>query len=138
VRPVDLLLVNDLAALVSEAKPDIVLHAAAVSSVAEAFNDPQKAWRLNHAITAQVAEAIAKRGGRFVQVSTDLVFDGDRAPYRDGDRPEPLSEYGRTKAAAEQAVLPLPRTAVVRVSLMHGPAHGLQPSFFDQLVQSLR
>jgi dTDP-4-dehydrorhamnose reductase len=72
-----------------------------------------------------------------VFVSTDLVFDGEHAPYREGDSVQPLSVYGRSKADAEAAVLAGPG-AVARVSLLFGPSLSGRPSFFDEQMAALR
>ena len=71
-----------------------------------------------------VARAAAATGARLVQVSTDLVFDGEKgSPYVEEDQPAPLGEYGRAKADAERAVLEAcPGAAVVRTSLLYGGA----------------
>ena len=71
-----------------------------------------------------VARAAAATGARLVQMSTDLVFDGEKgSPYVEDDAPAPLSEYGRDKADAEAAVLQAcPGAAVVRTSLIYGGA----------------
>jgi dTDP-4-dehydrorhamnose reductase len=73
-----------------------------------------------------------------VFLSTDLVFDGEKGWYREDDLPAPLSVYGRTKAAAEQAVLAVPRGLVLRVSLLFGPSIVERPYFFDEQVVALR
>jgi dTDP-4-dehydrorhamnose reductase len=69
-----------------------------------------------------VARAAAAVGARLVQVSTDVVFDGDKGePYVEDDQPAPLTEYGRAKADAERAVLEVhPGALVVRTSLIYG------------------
>src|SRR5207302_4863142 len=85
-----------------------------------------------------LAELAAQGGARLLFVSTDLVFDGEHAPYREGDRPAPLSVYGRSKAAAEAAVRAVPRGVVARVSLLFGPTVVGRPSFFDDQVAALR
>ena len=77
-------------------------------------------------------------GARFVFVSTDLVFDGDRGNYRETDPPNPLTVYGRTKADAEKEVLAFPGTAVARLSLLYGPCLTGRSSFFDRMVTALR
>src|SRR5262249_7267089 len=70
--------------------------------------------------------------------STDLVFDGSRGGYHEEDIPNPLSIYGRTKSAAEQAVLDVPGNAVVRISLLYGPSRNGRVSFFDEQVAALQ
>ncbi len=75
---------------------------------------------------------------RFVHISTDMVFRGDRAPYRENDPRSPLSEYGRTKARAENELARFPGACTARTSLLFGPSLGDPLSFFDQLLQTLR
>ncbi len=48
--------------------------------------------------------AVAARGARLIHVSTDLVFDGEHAPYGEEDEPRPVSDYGRAKLEAERFV----------------------------------
>jgi dTDP-4-dehydrorhamnose reductase len=68
--------------------------------------------------------ARAAAGARLIQVSTDVVFDGDKgSPYTEDDEPTPLTGYGRAKADAERAVLEArPDALVVRTSLIYGAA----------------
>lgn len=69
-----------------------------------------------------VATAAAAVGARLVQLSTDVVFDGEKgAPYVEEDEPTPLTDYGRAKADAERAVLAAhPHALVVRTSVIYG------------------
>src|SRR5262245_37861905 len=117
-RPVDLADGGAVASAFREARPDAVIHAAAVSSIAACHRNPGRAERVNVGGTALLAELAAAAGARLVLVSTDLVFDGERGGYREEDAPAPLSVYGRTKVAAEGAALACPRAAAVRCSLL--------------------
>lgn len=66
-----------------------------------------------------LAGACHEAGIRLVHVSTDLVFDGEHAPYADDSTPAPISPYGRAKAEAEAAVAELcPEAVIVRPSLI--------------------
>jgi dTDP-4-dehydrorhamnose reductase len=67
-----------------------------------------------------VAAAAAGRRARLVHVSTDVVFSGRLGrPYREGDRTDPVTAYGRAKAEAERLVMrTAPGAAVVRTSLL--------------------
>jgi dTDP-4-dehydrorhamnose reductase len=121
-----------------DARPQAVIHAAAMARVDECCRDPKRARRVNTHATARLAELAAEAGIRFVYVSTDLVFDGERAPYRETDPPQPLSVYGHTKADGETAALVSPHSVVARVSLLFGPTLTGRPGFFDGLIASLR
>jgi dTDP-4-dehydrorhamnose reductase len=136
-EPVDLADAAVVAAAFRRARPDAVLHAAAVASIAECHRDPERARRVNVGGTGTLAELAAAAGARLVLVSTDLVFDGESPPYREGDPPAPLSAYGRSKAEAEAAALAAPRAAVARVSLLFGRSLAGRPSFFDQQAEAL-
>jgi dTDP-4-dehydrorhamnose reductase len=137
-RAVDLRNKDAVVAALREARPDAVIHAAAVSSVARCHADPQTAHAVNVGGTDLLARLADEARARLVFVSTDLVFDGENAPYAEDDRPSRLSVYGRTKADAEAAVLARPRTVVARVSLLFGPSLVGRPSFFDEKVAALR
>lgn len=82
--------------------PDIILNAAAYTAVDKAEDEEDVARAINADAVGAMAETMAQFGGRLVHVSTDLVFDGSAThPYSPGDRRNPLSAYGRTKAEGE-------------------------------------
>ncbi len=111
--------------ILEEARPDLVVHAAAMSRIPECEKDPEEAFRVNRDGTRALAEAAARAGVLFLFVSTDHVFDGKKAPYRPGDPPSPVSVYGRSKAEGEEAVRNTGGTwQVVRVSLLYGKSPG--------------
>lgn len=120
------------------ARPDVVLHAAALSAIADCHREPTLARRLNTEVAHQLALLAHQRGARFLQVSTDLVFDGQKGGYREEDPPRPLSIYAQTKRAAEEAVLAVPGTLVARVAWLAGPKLLGSPRFFDELVRKLK
>ncbi|HEV3342906.1 MAG TPA: SDR family oxidoreductase [Pirellulales bacterium] len=120
------------------ARPDLIVHAAAMASVAKCFKAPELAWRVNAEATRGLVGLTAQLSARLLLVSTDLVFDGRRGGYREPDEAQPLSIYGRTKLAAEEAALSYGRAAVVRVSLLFGPALGERRSFFDEQVAAIK
>jgi dTDP-4-dehydrorhamnose reductase len=92
---------------VSAVRPDTIVHAAAWTDVDGCQGDADKAMRVNALGTRHVAEAARRTGARVCYLSTDYVFDGslDR-PYQEWDEPNPLSVYGRSKLAGEQALTP--------------------------------
>lgn len=69
--------------------------------------------------TRNVVNACAATGARLVHLSSDLVLDGERAPYAEDAAPAPVHEYGEWKAKAEEYVMTrLGDAAVVRASLI--------------------
>jgi dTDP-4-dehydrorhamnose reductase len=136
-QPVSLTDRDALIAAFRAARPSTVIHAAARSLVSECHRHPEEARKINIEGTRLLAELAAEAQVRFLFVSTDMVFDGERGWYREEDALAPLSVYGRSKAEAEQAVLSHGGT-VVRVSLLFGPSLGGRPAFFDAQVNALR
>ncbi|MFV1965567.1 MAG: NAD(P)-dependent oxidoreductase [Pirellulaceae bacterium] len=138
VTPVDLTDRDGTARAFAEARPDLVIHAAALSRIDLCYRDPSLAVTVNARGTEHLAELAATAGARLVYVSTDLVFDGEQGPYRETDAAQPVSVYGTTKRAGESAALTHDRAAAVRVSLLFGPTVVARPVFFDKQVEALR
>jgi dTDP-4-dehydrorhamnose reductase len=86
-------------------RPSLVLNAAAYTAVDKAESEPDLAMAINGTAPGVIAEELKKTGGALVHYSTDYVFDGTKdSPYTEDDTPNPLSVYGRTKLAGEEAV----------------------------------
>ncbi|MEM9490010.1 MAG: dTDP-4-dehydrorhamnose reductase [Myxococcota bacterium] len=123
-----------VAAVVAAARPRVVVHGAAFTRVDECEDDPEGAYRINTLGTANLARSAAACGARLIAVSTDYVFSGRAGrPYREGDAPGPISAYGWSKLAGEQAAALLcPDHVIARVSWLFGPG---RVSFVDSLVR---
>jgi dTDP-4-dehydrorhamnose reductase len=103
-----------LARFLDEARPDAVINAAAYNLVDRAESEPDEAMRINAEGPAALARLCRERGLSLIHMSTDCVFDGAKAGlYVEDDTPHPLSAYGRSKLAGEEAVLAEDRTALV-------------------------
>ena len=103
---------------------DGVIHTAAYTAVDKAEEEESLARYVNVTASRVLAEAAARAGIPFVVVSTDFVFDGEqRSPYREDDKPHPLSVYGKTKLEGERAALAAhpSGTRVVRTQWLYGP-----------------
>ncbi|HEX3240778.1 MAG TPA: dTDP-4-dehydrorhamnose reductase [Solirubrobacterales bacterium] len=85
-------------------RPDVVINSAAWTDVDGAEEAEADAFAVNGTGAGNVAAAAAEVGASVVYVSTDYVFDGAKSePYTESDQPAPLSAYGRTKLAGEEA-----------------------------------
>ncbi|WP_448597274.1 SDR family oxidoreductase [Thermoleptolyngbya sp.] len=138
VRSLDL---TDFAALkqaFADIRPDAVIHTAALSQPNVCQTQPDLSRRINVLASLDLAGLCADAGIPFVFTSTDLVFDGHHAPYREADPVCPVSLYGEQKAEAEAGILSrYPNAAVCRMPLMFGHAP-TAPSFLQPFLQKLR
>lgn len=120
--------------LVMTFQPRYIIHCAAVTSLDAAWRDPDRARRTNVGVTSELARLARNLDSRLVLLSTDLVFDGTAAPYRETDPPSPLSIYGKSKAEAEQVILAIGGHLVIRPALLYGlPAVDRSTTFLHQL-----
>ena len=117
-------------------RPQLIIHCAAISTVAAAQTNPALARQVNVEATKLLAELAAEV--RFVFFSSDLVFDGRKGNYLETDATNPLHVYGETKLAAEEIVLKNPRHLVVRTSLNAGVSRAGDRSFNEQLRRALQ
>ena len=114
----DLSNAHSIADTVAVERPDLVLNAAAYTAVDRAETEEEVAFAINAAAPGALADAARACGAHMVHVSTDFVFDGTASrAYRPDDPRNPLSTYGRSKAAGEDAVGP--DVAVVRTAWVH-------------------
>lgn len=122
----------------NQARPDVIVHSAALSAVSDCYQNPKLAKTINADVPAILAQWCERQGKRLVQVSTDMVFDGNEAPYSEEDGPSSSSVYGQSKREGELAAQTCSDCLVVRVALMVGPALGRSKSHYDQIVNDLR
>ena len=100
---------------------DGIVNCAAYTAVDKAEDNQELCDLLNHIAPAYLAEAVEKRGGWLIQISTDYVFDGtNHTPYVETDPVCPNSTYGRTKLAGEQAAQQAcSRTMIIRTAWLY-------------------
>jgi len=105
-------------------QPDVVINAAAYTSVDAAESDEAAATAVNTDGVASLADLCAAHGARLLHLSTDYVFDGTKDGwYVESDPIAPLGVYGRTKAAGEAAATACPAHLILRTSWVYA-AHG--------------
>nr|WP_246715066.1 dTDP-4-dehydrorhamnose reductase [Aestuariivirga litoralis] len=111
--------------LVSGAKPDLVINAAAHTAVDKAETERELANIINAQAPGVLARAAKKAGAPFIHYSTDYVFDGSGdAPRGEDDVAKPLNHYGASKLAGEDEVRSEnPQHLILRTSWVYAP-HG--------------
>lgn len=137
--------VTDAAALrralrsVPGGRPDVVIHAAAMTHVDRCEQEPALAEAANAQAPGLLAEECRALGARLVHVSTDYVFDGaGTRPYAEDDPTGPRSVYGRTKLEGERRVrATLPDALIVRTAWVFGPGRNFVRTMLEAAHRAL-
>lgn len=110
-----------VATLFRDFAPNVVINCAAYTAVDKAESDEERAYEVNAIGPGLLAAESARAGSKLIHLSTDYVFDGNaETPYKTTDPTGPLSAYGRTKLAGEQAVRELGGHVVRTAWLLDG------------------
>ncbi len=124
-------------AIVEAEHPELIINCAAWTDVDGCESDPLKAFEANASGPEHLARVGLQNGARFVTVSTDYVFDGEKNGfYTQEDQPNPQSVYAASKFAGEmRAQAANPNTVVARTGFVFGPGGR---NFLSTLVQRAR
>jgi dTDP-4-dehydrorhamnose reductase len=102
---IDLTRPESVRPVIRDARPEVIINAAAYTAVDKAETETEKATAINAEAPAVMAQEARELGALLVHYSTDYVFDGAATrPYVETDAPSPLGAYGRSKLAGDQAV----------------------------------
>jgi len=93
---------KQVAELIANKKPDVVINTAAMTNVDLCEDEKQACDALNVDAVRYLADACEKIDAHLIQISTDFIFDGEDGPYTEQDKPNPLSYYGLSKLKSEQ------------------------------------
>jgi dTDP-4-dehydrorhamnose reductase len=81
--------------VLSEFRPDVIIHGAAMTHVDECEQHKELAYNLNVVGTQNIVDAAKELGAHVVHISTDFIFDGQDGPYNEEGIPNPVSYYGK-------------------------------------------
>ena len=118
----DLNNIDQIRQVVRELKPDLIINPAAYTAVDKAESEPELAHAINALAPQVLAEEAARLDAALIHFSTDYVFDGTKlGAYEETDAVNPISVYGKTKLAGENAirVVGLPHL-ILRTSWVYG------------------
>lgn len=119
-----------------DAKPDLIIHAAAWTDVDGCESDPPKAEEINSIGTKNVTDSASRLDIPCVYISTDFVFDGNKtSPYKEEDVPSPINVYGRSKFMGEKSIKSLKEYIILRTSWLFG-MHG--KNFVDTIIKKAK
>ena len=112
---------EEVMSVVPRLQPDIVVHTAAFTDVDECELEPEKAFLTNWTGTVNIVSACEKIGCQLAYLSTDFVFSGGkRGLYMEGDEPDPVGVYGKSKLAGEKEAAKLKNSFIIRTAWLYG------------------
>ncbi len=131
--------VTALNQLFDTVKPDAVIHTAAASKPDFCETHRQESYDINVGVSVNIARLCSDLRIPCAFTSTDMVFDGNNAPYSETDPVSPITYYGEQKAIAEQKMSEIyPAIALCRMPLMFGAPSPVSPSFLQGTIENLR
>jgi dTDP-4-dehydrorhamnose reductase len=117
----DLTDIKALEALYYKIKPTNLLHLAAIGDLASCKAEPAYSYAVNAASTELLGQLSAENNCHMIYTSTDMVFDGENAPYHEESFCNPINEYGVQKLTAERMLTNIsPQHLILRLPLMFG------------------
>jgi dTDP-4-dehydrorhamnose reductase len=130
---------GDVKSLVSSFHPTTIINSAAAADVDWCEQHREDAWKINVVGVENLIEATRKVGARLIHISTDYIFDGTHGPYSEDDKPNPISYYGKSKLASENAVriAEIPYT-LLRTIVLYGNGIGVRDCFPTWVIKNLR
>jgi len=136
---IDLTDFQEIKRIFSEIQPAAIIHTAAQSSPNFCQTNPEITGSINVTASCNIAGLSADYSIPCAFTSTDLVFNGLNAPYKESDPVSPVNLYGEQKVMAEEGMLErYPMTAVCRMPLMFGIAPPTATSFMQPFIKTLR
>ena len=125
-----------VAEIIRNYKPDIIIHLAAMTDVDGCEKTPEIAFDVNVKATENLLTSFK---GKFIYISTDYVFDGEKGPYFEDDKVNPMSVYGKTKLYGENLVQQSDIDWVIlRSNIIFSYNDRTKASFVNWVVDSLK
>ena len=136
VLPLDLTDEAAVTASILQARPSVIVNAAAISEPAKCEEDPVRSTQLNVALPSLLARLATQLNARLIHLSSEQVFAGDRAPYAVTDPVAPINVYAQQKVESERLVhSTAPQLAVtIRAPLLMGNSPGGKRSLHERLL----
>lgn len=137
-RKLDLRSSPDISQFLDKLKPDVVIHSAAERNYGSIAKNEKDAVDLNVTATETIAKTVHSYGGYVLYISTNLVFDGSKPPYKTSDDPKPSNTYGELKLAGEKILIEhCPNAGILRLPLLFGQVEDLRESGVSSLLALL-
>lgn len=130
---------NEVKAVLSACRPDVIVHAGALSKPDDCELHKEQAYHTNVTATRFLLNESARLQSIFLFLSTDFIFSGDEGMYREEDPAAPVNYYGQTKMEAEQAIKQYPYDwSIARTVLVYGDPKGGRHNILTMVAEKLK
>lgn len=124
--------------VVKDYKPDIIINAAAYTNVDGCETERELSWKVNVDAVKHLIIASRYNASKIIHISTDYIFDGVKGGYDEDSTPNPLSFYGKSKLASENALFASGvSSAVIRTMIVYGNGKNVRKNFALWLIDKL-
>ena len=124
---------------VNKYSPDVILNCAAFTDVDRSETEREQCWRLNVDAIKNLIITARPKNLKIVHYSTDYIFDGKNGPYKEDSIPHPISFYGRSKLASENAlIISGVDSIIIRTMVLFGVGVKVKSNFALWMVNNLR
>jgi len=129
---------DSISSIFKAVKPDVVIHAAGMTSVELCESSPKTAYKVNVELAIAVSQACILSNIKLVYISTDHLFSGDMPFVNESQRHQPKNVYAKTKSEAESRVLEIDNNAISVRTNFYGWGTTYRKSFSDVIINELR
>ena len=130
---------RDVKKMISEFCPDVVINAAAYTNVDGCESEKELSWKINVTGVENLVKYVKGCRSHLIHISSDYIFDGTEGPYDETDLPNPISYYGKTKLAGENAIIAGNiEYSIIRTNVLYGPTEFGRSDFVKWVVTSIR
>ena len=128
---------NEIKKHLEKERPDILINTIALTSIEECEINQNQAYQSNVVIPEILAGICNELDIKFIQISTDMLWDGSKLYYQESDEPNPLNFYGKTKKKSEKKVMHNNSDALVIRTNFFGRSYAKNNSFSDFIINNL-
>jgi len=119
--------------IIAKHAPDIIIHTAAMKSLARCETEKDNAYMINTKASLYLNDLSQKIGAKFIFISSDQVFHGDKPLSEITTKTDPINYYGITKSIAEEEIIKNNSAAICRTALVFGTIPENQQQAFIKL-----
>jgi len=137
-KKIDITVKKQIKDLILKFYPDFIINLAAYTNVDKCETEKELSWNINVNGVEYLAKYSVLSNSHLIHISSDYIFDGENGPYSEGDLPNPISYYGRSKLAGENVIKRFNiSNTIIRTNVLFGAVKYGKPGFVTWIVNSL-